>query len=287
MAARRLSDSEKQDLVGRYKAGESTAALAEAFGCSSNTVSRTVKALLPPEAYAALKASRQKGGTVVAVAQPLLEIPLLEIPLLEIPPLEVPPLEVAPISSTDAEPISADEASTAEMGSAEEDDNPEPSVGEFSTEESGTLALDDAADFAEESDDQGAGVEQPVPMDVFTELVPLIGVAGLSGSAPIETQPLSPGVLPGSVYMLVDKVVELDARPLRDFPELGALDSVDQDRQGLVLFSNPRAAKRQCGRSQRVIKVPDTTVFERTSSYLLKRGITRLVMEGTVVALDA
>ena len=286
MAARRLSDSEKQDLVGRYKAGESTPALAEAFGCSSNTVSRTVKALLPPEAYAALKASRQKGGTVVAVAQPLLEIPLLEIPPLEIPPMEVPPLEVAPNSSTDAEPISADEASTADA-SSEEDDNPESSVGEFSTEESSTLALDDAADFAEESDDQGAGVEQPVPMDVFTELVPLIGVAGLSGSAPIETQPLSPGVLPGSVYMLVDKVVELDARPLRDFPELGALDSVDQDRQGLFLFSNPRAAKRQCGRSQRVIKVPDTTVFERTSSYLLKRGITRLVMEGTVVALDA
>ena len=276
MAARRLSDSEKQDLVGRYKAGESTAALAEAFGCSSNTVSRTVKALLPPEAYAALKARRQKGGTVVAVAQPLLEIPLLEIP----------PMGVALNSSTDAEPISADGASTADA-SSEEDDNRESSVGEFSTEESSTLALDDAADFAEESDDQGPGLEQPVHMDVFTELVPLIGVAGLSGSAPIETQPLSPGVLPGSVYMLVDKVVELDARPLRDFPELGALDSVDQDRQGLFLFSNPRAAKRQCGRSQRVIKVPDTTVFERTSPYLLKRGITRLVMEGTVVALDA
>ena len=276
MAARRLSDSEKQDLVGRYKAGESTAALAEAFGCSSNTVSRTVKALLPPEAYAALKASRQKGGTVVAVAQPLLEIPPLEVS-----PLEVSPLEVAPNSTTDPEPISTVDASS------EEDHKPESSVGEFSTEESSTLALDDAADFAEESDDQGSGVEEPVPMDVFTELVPLIGVAGLSGSAPIETQPLSPGVLPGSVYMLVDKVVELDARPLRDFPELGALDSVDQDRQGLFLFSNPRAAKRQCGRSQRVIKVPDTTVFERTSSYLLKRGITRLVMEGTVVALDA
>ena len=276
MAARRLSDSEKQDLVGRYKAGESTAALAEAFGCSSNTVSRTVKALLPPEAYAALKASRQKGGTVVSVAQPLLEIPPLEVS-----PLEVSPLEVAPNSSTDAEPIST------VVPSSEEDHKPESSVGEFSKEESSTLALDDAADFAEESDDQGSGVEEPVPMDVFTELVPLIGVAGLSGSAPIETQPLSPGVLPGSVYMLVDKVVELDARPLRDFPELGALDSVDQDRQGLFLFSNPRAAKRQCGRSQRVIKVPDTTVFERTSSYLLKRGITRLVMEGTVVALDA
>ena len=256
MAARRLSDSEKQELVGRYKAGESTAALAETFGCSPNTVSRTVKALLPPEAYAALKASRQKGGTVAVSAQPLLEIPPLDVP-----------------SSVDA--ASAESAT------------PETSAEELSADESSSLALDDAADFAEASDDQGSALEELVPMDVFTELVPLIGVAGLSGSAPMETQPLSPGVLPDSVYMLVDKVVELDARPLRDFPELGPLDTVDQDRQGLFLFANPRAAKRQCGRSQRVIKVPDTTVFERTSSYLLKRGITRLVMEGTVVALDA
>ena len=256
MAARRLSDSEKQELVGRYKAGESTAALAETFGCSPNTVSRTVKALLPPEAYAALKASRQKGGTVAVAAQPLLEIPPLDVP-----------------SSVDA--ASAESAT------------PETSAEELSADESSSLALDDAADFAEASDDQGSALEELVPMDVFTELVPLIGVAGLSGSAPMETQPLSPGVLPDSVYMLVDKVVELDARPLRDFPELGPLDTADQDRQGLFLFTNPRAAKRQCGRSQRVIKVPDTTVFERTSSYLLKRGITRLVMEGTVVALDA
>ena len=256
MAARRISDSEKQDLVGRYEAGESTAAMAESFGCSPNTVSRTIKALLPPEAYAALKASRQKGGTAVAASQPLLEIPPLDVP------------------------------ATVDVSSVQID-TPEASAGEFSAEESSNLALDDAADFVEASDDQGTAFEEPAPIDVFTELVPLIGVAGLSGSAPMETKPLSPGVLPDSVYMLVDKVVELDARPLRDFPELGPLDTADQDRQGLFLFTNPRAAKRQCGRSQRVIKVPDTTVFERTSSYLLKRGITRLVMEGTVVALDA
>ena len=186
MAARRLSDSEKQELVGRYKAGESTAALAETFGCSPNTVSRTVKALLPPEAYAALKASRQKGGTVAVAAQPLLEIPPLDVP-----------------SSVDA--ASAESAT------------PETSAEELSADESSSLALDDAADFAEASDDQGSALEELVPMDVFTELVPLIGVAGLSGSAPMETQPLSPGVLPDSVYMLVDKVVELDARPLRIF----------------------------------------------------------------------
>ena len=79
MAPRRLSDNDKQDLVGRYKSGESTAALAHAFGCSPNTVTRTVKALLPAEAYAALKASRQR-MPVAALAAEEMESPQREDP---------------------------------------------------------------------------------------------------------------------------------------------------------------------------------------------------------------
>ena len=248
MAPRRLSESEKQDLVGRYKAGESTAALAEAFGCSPNTVTRTVKALLPPEAYAALKASRQKTGTIT------------------------PTPTVAP---------AAEEESSVDAVQDEDND-----------EGASTLALDDADDFGEDTDevnDEEGSTEDDVSAasQTFTELVPLVGVADLSDRLPVEVQPLQAGSLPNSVYMLVDKVVELDARPLRDFPELGHLEESELDRQGLFLYGNPRAAKRQCGRSQRVIKVPDTAVFERTSPYLLARGITRLVMDGSLIALDA
>ena len=236
MAPRRLSDSEKQDLVGRYKAGESTSALAEAFGCSPNTVSRTVKALLPADAYAALKASRQKG-------------------------LATPP----PPTATQVEDPEAD--------SLKEDDS--------------SLALDDADDFGEDPDEEIAEDDDTGSADTFTELVPLVGVGDLSDRPFNQAQPFSVDLLPDSAYMLVDKVVELDARPLKEFPELGFLDDAEQERQGLCLFASPRAAKRQCGRSQRVIKVPDTTVFERTSSYLLARGITRLVLDGTLIALDA
>ena len=248
MAPRRLSESEKQDLVGRYKAGESTAALAEAFGCSPNTVTRTVKALLPPEAYAALKASRQKTGTIT------------------------PTPTVAP---------AAEEESSVDAVQDEDND-----------EGASTLALDDADDFGEDTDevnDEEGSTEDDVSAasQTFTELVPLVGVADLSDRVPVEVQPLQPGCLPNSVYMLVDKVVELDARPLRDFPELCHLEESELDREGLLLYGNPRAAKRQCGRSQRVIKVPDTAVFERTSEYLLARGITRLVMDGSLIALDA
>jgi len=252
MAPRRLSESEKQDLVGRYKAGESTVALAEVFGCSPNTVTRTVKALLPPEAYAALKASRLKTGTVTPVA------------------------EAAPVAVATADAVQA--------SAAEQND--------VSAEAVATLALDDADDFGEDTDP--AHEEEGVAADdnseanqTFTELVPLVGVADLSDRLPVEVQPLQAGSLPNSVYMLVDKVVELDARPLRDFPELGHLEEAELDRQGLFLYGNPRAAKRQCGRSQRVIKVPDKAVFDRTSPYLLARGITRLVMDGSLIALDA
>ena len=238
MAPRRLSDSEKQDLVGRYKAGESTAALAAAFGCSPNTVSRTVKALLPPEAYAALKASRQKHGTTAAA------------------PVEEP----SPAAAAEAEPLTDDDSS---------------------------LALDDADDFGEDPEEEIAEDDDSGSADTFTELVPLVGVGDLSDQSFNHAQPFSVDLLPDSAYMLVDKVVELDARPLKEFPELGFLDDAEQERQGLCLFASPRAAKRQCGRSQRVIKVPDTTVFERTSSYLLARGITRLVLDGTLIALDA
>ena len=239
MAPRRLSDSEKQDLVGRYKAGESTAALAEAFGCSPNTVSRTVKALLPADAYAALKASRQKG-------------------------LVTPPLPTV----TEAEQPEVDE-----VDSLKEDDS--------------SLALDDADDFGEDSEEELAEDDDNGRVETFTELVPLLGVGDLNDRPLNQAQPFSVDLLPDSAYMLVDKVVELDARPLKEFPELGLLDDAEQERQGLCLFASPRAAKRQCGRSQRVIKVPDTAVFQRTSSYLLARGITRLVLDGTLIALDA
>ena len=236
MAPRRLSDSEKQDLVGRYKAGESTSALAEAFGCSPNTVSRTVKALLPADAYAALKASRQKG-------------------------LATPP---TPTVTQPEEP---------DVDSLKEDDS--------------SLALDDADDFGEDSEEELAEDDDNGSVETFTELVPLLGVGNLSDRPLNQAQPFSVDLLPESAYMLVDKVVELDARPLKEFPELGFLDDAEQERQGLCLFASPRAAKRQCGRSQRVIKVPDTAVFQRTSSYLLARGITRLVLDGTLIALDA
>jgi hypothetical protein len=100
-----------------------------------------------------------------------------------------------------------------------------------------------------------------------------------------EPQPLSGAALPASVYMLVDKTVELQALPLSEVPELGRLSDTEQQRQALVMYANPRQAKRLCGRNQRVIKVPDPGILERTAPYLLAQGISRVVIEGALYAL--
>ena len=63
MALSRLSDSQKIDLVERYRRGESSAELAVAFGCSPNTVSRTVKAALSPADYQQLKQQRGRSSS--------------------------------------------------------------------------------------------------------------------------------------------------------------------------------------------------------------------------------
>ena len=240
MAPSRLTDSQKRELVERYRSGESTAALAEAFGCSVNTVSRTARALLTPEAYEALKKERARGGG--AGSQAAVQPDRLQV------------------EATPADPI--DE------------------------QDSATLALDDADDFGDALEDAGEAEEEP-EQDFHTVAV-LTGQISLEMESPAPAcRPMGPGVLPESVYMLVDKLVELDPQPLSAFQELGAMAAADQDRQAIGLYASPRTAKRQCGRNQRVIKVPDSQVFERTSRYLLARGITRLVLDGTLIALDA
>ena len=246
MAPGRLTDSQKQELLTRYRQGESSTALADAFGCSANTVSRTVRSLLSAEEYSDLKASRARGSAV----------------------------KPEPVSS---EPVESD--AVAAQATDEPVDDSESA-----------LALDDADDFgADEPDD----FSEEEPSGAFAGGEEFHEVAVLPLDLPqVNTQqlhclPFEAGVLPDSVYMLVDKTVELDPRPLSEFPELGVAGPEELDHQALCLFTSPRTAKRQCGRSQRVIKVPDTQVFAITTRYLVARGITRLLVEGSLYALDA
>ena len=178
MAAPRLTDSQKQELVARYRQGETAQSLAEAYGCSPNTVSRVVKAALTPDELAASRQQSRSGKAAPA------------------PPVAV---VVAEVEDADADaPDDADEA--------------------------GVLAIDDADDFGDDGlDDDDADLEAEL-----ADPAPALSLP--QGERP-ETKPLLPGLLPSSVYMLVDKTVELQAKPLREFPELGSLPEEEQELQ--------------------------------------------------------
>lgn len=243
MAATRLSDSQKIEIVARYRAGEGSSELAGAFGCSAITVSRAVKAALEPAEYDQLKQQRSR-------------------------PAKAAPVELlAPPQPPQIQPEIAAEPETSGPETAAEDDGV------------AVLAIEDADDFGDDFSDDFGDDELA---DQFVEVTPLLAD---QPAEPARCQPLAEAPLPASVYMLVDKIVELQARPLKEFPELGLLPDGEGDRQALLVFANPRQAKRHCGRSQRVIKVPDTRVLERTAPYLIAQGISRVVIEGSLYSL--
>ena len=263
MAPSRLNDSHKQEIVERYRAGDTSAEIAAAYGCSTNTVSRTVRSLLSSEEYAKLKAQRAAKGSAVenSASESRADTTLVD---------------------TTAQAISTNEEEGLEsVGSEVNGDVDGDGDGDGQI-----LALDDAEDFGSAELDDNETFNQDDD-NVFHEIAVLPVDLPEVTTQQVVCRPFASELVPDSVYMLVDKTVELDPRPLSEFPELGFIDPSEQERQALCLYASPRAAKRQCGRSQRVIKVPDTQVFEQTSSYLLARDITHLVVEGSLFVLKS
>ena len=380
MAASRLSDSQKSELVARYRAGEGSAELAAVYGCSANTVSRTVKAALPPREYEQLKQDRARG-----LKPPL---PPLEIPdSPQQPPLttfdaaavaaqadQVPPVPPAPLVVTDQQisqfalelpPVAKEQwpdqdpvqdldrdhaaelaiEDTDDFVATDTDDSEVADTDDFEVTDTDDFEVTDTDDFVvaddtameqpsaaafdggdgedsedkdsyevggvygakddgDQLDEEGDQLDEEgdeldddeedgdeLDEDDADEITgdedeTLLAVAVTEQRLqPVSCQPLKDAPLPASVYMLVDKTVELEARPLKEFPELGMLPPEEEELQALQVFVNPRQAKRHCGRSQRVIKIPDTRIFERTASHLLAQGISRLVIENSLYSL--
>ena len=263
MAPSRLNDNHKQRIVERYRSGDTSAQIAAAYDCSTNTVSRTVRSLLSPEEYAELKAQRSTKSSGLEGSKP--------------------EIDTAEGSRPESAQTSLEDSRT-EAPCAKEEGGEETGGIDGHGDKQRSLAVDDAGDIAgaDLDDNETFNTEDE---NVFHEIAVLPVDLPQVTTRQVICRPFASELLPESVYMLVDKTVELDPRPLSEFPELGLSDPSEQQRQALCLYASPRAAKRQCGRSQRVIKVPDTQVFEQTSSYLLARGITHLVVEGSLFAL--
>ncbi|WP_310421724.1 transposase [Chamaesiphon sp. VAR_48_metabat_135_sub] len=103
----------------------------------------------------------------------------------------------------------------------------------------------------------------------------------------VQVTPLSQATLPRTCYIVIDKFAELIVRPLKDFADLGQISSEEIQQRTLPIFDNHRVAKRFSNqRTQRVIKVPDSRVFHKTTQHLRSKGITRLLVDGNIYSLN-
>jgi hypothetical protein len=159
---------------------------------------------------------------------------------------------------------------------------------------SGLLAGEDFSDFEDEDEDED-DLEDDFDEDLEDEDSLLEGsLLGsissgesieLRGTGLIQVLPLSEASLPKICYLVVDRGAELITRPLKAFGELGQIPAAEIREKTLAVFDNHRVARRFATRNQRVFKIPDGSMLQKTAPYLVAKGITRLLIDGQVYSL--
>jgi predicted DNA-binding protein YlxM (UPF0122 family) len=101
----------------------------------------------------------------------------------------------------------------------------------------------------------------------------------------LSSIPLQEIDFPKTVYMIVDKNIELEIKLLKDYPEWEFLPNEDLKRKTIEIYCDLKLAKRACSKEQKVIKVPNTDVFRIVSPILISRGISRIISAEKLIAL--
>ena len=119
----------------------------------------------------------------------------------------------------------------------------------------------------------------------FFEIPPLAQDIEFDLQKEISSIHISEVSLPQMVYMIVSKNIELESRNLYEFPEWSFLPQEDLNRKVIKIYAELRNAKRECKKDQKVIKVPNSNVFGIASSFLLAKGISRIISETQLISL--
>ena len=124
-----------------------------------------------------------------------------------------------------------------------------------------------------------------VPLESFIEIAPIDYEMDNSSRPELSSVPISEIEFPRVVYMIVDKKIELETKPLKDYAEWQFLSTDELNRKTIQIFEDFKNAKRFCNKEQKVIKVPNTDVFKIVAPILVSRGISRIVSGDKLIAL--
>jgi len=320
MAPKKLSEADKQAILRLYRQpAETTSTLAEQFGVSNSTISRLLKSQLPAEEYGNLiqqkRSASDKGGSSrfeatttapesavsdrgsstapesstvtesLSAASPS-QKPLpkrrrrsrrgeaadsdqdngTQLPLLQTKSAAPDSQAVnSKLAELEVDPADDDYMITAVLG----EDADLSSDDDYDDDDD---ELEDDFDDEEDGEDWEANGEADKPH--------------LQGINLVEINPLTQATLPKPCYLVVDRLSELITCPLKDFGELGQIPEAEVNARTLPVFDNHRVARRFSRRNQRVIKVPDGSMLQKTQPYLQSKGITRLLVDGQVYSLS-
>ncbi|MCT7976813.1 hypothetical protein [Laspinema olomoucense] len=275
MSSRKLSESDKSDIIDLYRQpGETTLTLASRYGVSSSTISRILKSTLSEEEYESLIQQKRSGRFLPSDSESL--------DMEEEQPLAAPANRRIRLRSASC---ASEEEDNNELELPEEGFNDRyPSMETSALQEMlGEDILDEEDEDDDEEDDEE--LEEDDEEDDWGDDEPLLRRGHARTSTVVEVLPLAEAELPKICYVVVDKGGELITRPLKEFAELGQIPAQESYERTLPVFDNHRVARRFSARNQRVIKVPDGRMLQKTSVYLQSKGITRLLIDGQVYSL--
>jgi transposase-like protein len=321
MSPRKLSEADKSDILKLYhEPQETTSTLASRYGVSNSTISRILKSNLLESEYEALiqqkRAARTPGGESAtrketAPSPKTTEAESKSTPAPQTPQPSEQPETQEPELQTDVrrrkrrrssvsdkpQPIPKPKTQRTQLSLEFDTESPVSQSEESEEEAFGEIEPsqtrgfeeflgEDLLDLTAEDVDLDEDLEEDWEEDEGESLsAEPIRAAKTQRSANVQVLPLSSASLPRTCYLVVDRAAELIARPLKEFSDLGRIPTEEIQEKTLPVFDNHKVARRFSNRTQRVIKVPDGQMLQKTCSHLQAKGITRLLIDGQVYSL--
>ena len=302
MSPRKLTEEDKKQIIQLYRNSEATTStLAEEYDVSSSTISRFLKNNLSESEYEELIQQKRLARTSKSDRQGIKTKQDRE----QQKPASKPKKSESKkkvIASTSSSSVSQPTLSTSEsqnnaaVPQLKEKIKTPPKIKESLPPEEEEVAADEIDDVdvvtleemlgedIEDIDEEDDDYEED-DWDSETDEEVAYPHAGI-GNVDIEILPLADASFPRTCYLVIDRSSELITRPLEDFADLGTIPEEEIQQKTLPVFDNHRVARRFSHRRERVIKVPDGRMLQKTSSYLEAKGITRLLIDGQVYSLS-
>ncbi|GBF55523.1 hypothetical protein N0824_03405 [Microcystis sp. 0824] len=293
MSPRKLTDATKKEILKLYRETEATTStLAERYGVSSSTVSRFLKNSFSSEEYEQLIQKKRLARSPRGLEE---EEAAADLPEKAI---EVISFRAARIEAKDEQafeqPIAAVEQLTLLMDTSypsEADNSEDTEINGDKPPENSNLTefFVEAIEEEEEEDELDEDWDEEEEEDEDEDEEELAGSylgPTIVKTAQLQILPLSAAAFPKTCYLVIDRAAELITRPLKDFAELGKVPAQEIQQRTLPIFESHRIARRFSKRKEKVIKVPDGRLIEKAHAQLEAKGITRLLMDGRIYALE-